>query len=66
MRPNLFPEGSTLVIAVFFDPATQVIYKWLYLAPVGSTDCALNYPLGSALYTGPDPQPSVLVWPDPA
>jgi hypothetical protein len=66
MRPKLFPEGSILVIAAFFDPATQVRYKWLYLAPVGSTDCALNYPLGSALYTGSDPHPPNITWPNPA
>ncbi|BCB76697.1 hypothetical protein GCM10022251_50320 [Phytohabitans flavus] len=66
MRPKLFPEGSILVITTFTDPATQIAYTMLYLAPTGSTSCALNWPLGSARYVGPGPQPTRFMWPQPA
>ncbi|MEU7589507.1 hypothetical protein AB0A95_24815 [Micromonospora sp. NPDC049230] len=65
MRPRLFPEGSTLVISTFSEPATQMTYTMLYLAPVGSPSCALNGPLGNARYTGPGPHPTRIVWPGP-
>jgi hypothetical protein len=66
MQPKLFPEGSILVISTFTDQATDVTYTMLYLAPTGPTACALTYPLGSALYTGPGPQPTIIEWPVPA
>jgi hypothetical protein len=66
MRPTLFPDGSVLVISTYFDPATSVMYTLLYLAPAGSTFCALNGPLGSARFTGSGPQPATIIWPYPA
>ncbi|MFE0590072.1 hypothetical protein [Micromonospora echinospora] len=65
MRPQLFPEGSSLVISTYSDRATQVAYTLLYLAPTGSTSCTISGSLGSARFTGPGPRPTHITWPHP-
>ncbi|WJK41094.1 hypothetical protein O7608_01130 [Solwaraspora sp. WMMA2056] len=66
MQPELFPDGSVLVISTHADPQTQFFYTMMYLAPAGSTSCTLSGTLGSARYTGPSPHPTTMWWPQPA
>ncbi|BCL12444.1 hypothetical protein GCM10017556_01830 [Micromonospora sagamiensis] len=63
MRPTLFPAGSTLVISTFSDRA--MAYTMLYLAPAGSSACALSGFVGTARYTGPGPRPTRVTMPQP-
>lgn len=58
MAPRLFPEDSTLVISSFFDKSNQMVWTMFYLAPTGSTSCALSGQLGKGEYTGPEPRPT--------
>lgn len=66
MQPELFPDGSVLVISAHADTQTQFSYTMMYLAPAGSTSCTLSGMLGRTRYTGPGPHPTRIVWPQPA
>ncbi|MDG4768370.1 hypothetical protein O7632_30395 [Solwaraspora sp. WMMD406] len=46
MQPELFPDGSILVISTYADTQTQVFYTMMYLAPAASTSCTLTGTLG--------------------
>ncbi len=64
MAPRLFPEDSTLVISTFFDKSNHTVWTIFYLAPTGSTSCALSGQLGKGEYTGPEPRPTRVTFPD--
>ncbi|MFY1634593.1 hypothetical protein ACN27F_15170 [Solwaraspora sp. WMMB335] len=66
MQPELFPEGSVLVISTYADTQTQFFYTMMYLAPADSTSCALSGTLGRTRYTRPSPHPTRVGWPQPA
>ncbi|MFV2106336.1 hypothetical protein [Micromonospora sp. LOL_015] len=53
IRPDLFPDGSVMVISTFADGATQVTYTTLYIAPADDTSCTYLGSRVSTLYTEP-------------
>ncbi|MFY1696387.1 hypothetical protein [Solwaraspora sp. WMMA2101] len=65
MQPELFPEGSVLVISTHADTETQFFYTTMYLAPADATSCTLSGTLGRMRYTGPGSHPTRIVWPQP-
>lgn len=57
IRPDLFPDGSVMIISTFADSARQVTYAMLYLAPVDDTSCTYLGSLVTTLYLEPGMRP---------
>ncbi|MFV2126752.1 hypothetical protein O7621_02330 [Solwaraspora sp. WMMD937] len=57
IRPELFPDGSVMVVSTFSDSATQVTYTMLYLAPADDTSCTYLGSRVSTRYTKPGMRP---------
>lgn len=57
IRPDLFPDGSIMVISTFADSATRVTYTMLYLAPVDDISCTYLASLVTTLYLEPGMRP---------